>query len=253
MSYNFTLHIDPVQVDRTFKTLERNVPTSEFNPMVTRLEDLGIDEKQMILEPDLSIDKCHFFTPLKDYMKSKKLPDTTSIPCLYCTEPFTNQPLGIPIEYLYSYTVNTIERDGIKSSYNTSILTKTQMEKAQKNNDTIVYQDYFLVDGNFCSFPCIIAYLARHEQYYDIKEVKLLLKKMHKMLYSTDLTCVSAPNIRLLKKFGGHLSIKEFRQDYGQYKLAVNRTNPTFLETERPSLLVPTCRVFQYHGKKLSA
>ena len=50
---NFVLHIDPVKVDREFKTMERSISSSSFNPMVTKLEDLGIHEKSDIIEPDI--------------------------------------------------------------------------------------------------------------------------------------------------------------------------------------------------------
>ena len=84
----FVLNIDPVHVDREFKTMEKTITQNRFNPMVTRLEDLGIDEKQAVFEPDYTIDKKHFFVPLKEYITSKTLPLTTQIACLHCTEPF---------------------------------------------------------------------------------------------------------------------------------------------------------------------
>jgi len=251
----FSLNIDPVQVDRDFKTMEKTVTQQRFNPMVTRLEDLGIDEKQAIFEPDYTIDKKYFFVPLKEYITSKSLPSSTQIACLHCTESFNTPPLGIPVDFVPTYrrvqVVN--ERDGAITEYNHTLTEKElKILEDKGETDMIVYRNYFLVDGNFCSFPCMLSYIATYPNEYS--NVKPLMHKLHKVLYNKPMTCMSAPSIRLLKKFGGHLGINEFRtSSSNHYYPSVSRKQTLFTNESRPlTPMVPYCKMYQYHGNKLS-
>lgn len=260
MSTKFKLHVDPVQVDKDFKIMDKMEKTIEkqdtFNPMVTRLEDLGIDEKQVIVEPDVSIPSSHFylFYSLKDFTESKSLPTVSPYPCFHCTEPFMTPPLGIPMDYISSYYESTSfsEKDGSTVFYRKDICSKRDMEQAKKNKLTIVHRDYFRVDGNFCSFPCMIAYIQHHPS-SRYSNVGYLLKHMHVLLYKKPLEWIAAPDIRLLKKYGGHLTVAEFRSADGRkYIRSLNYHHVTFSDTDVLPLCVPSSLAFQYIGDKLT-
>ena len=77
----FTLHIDPVKMN-DHKLLER----PDFNPMVTKLEDLGIDSTQTNDNHSFlygNKDMCYFYTQCNDIVLNKQFPTSTNIPCFY--------------------------------------------------------------------------------------------------------------------------------------------------------------------------
>lgn len=239
----FTLHIDPVKVDREHKVLERSQMYGAFNPMVTKLEDLGIDEKQSGDTSFLFGDKAigYYYSQCCDHVTNKKMPSTTTIPCFYCTETFTTPALGIPIKFVPSFSVE----DGIQRKIHTS----EDMRRLQEQGRSIVKRDYYEVDGNFCSFPCMMTYISLHPGPYT--ESLQLMKRLHWKLYGCSFKVEWAPDIRLLKKYGGHMSIQEWRSEEGRKYIKTNNMNrPSFSNQEESSLLVPVSRLYRYHGQK---
>ena len=102
----------------------------------------------------------------------------TSLSCWWCTEPFSNLPIPVPVKY--------------------------------HENKANPEATYFLVNGVFCSPSCMLAYSFKR----DGKETlaRLLLKKC----YSLPVSKVErAPDYRTLKKFGGAYDIEEFRATGG--------------------------------------
>lgn len=122
----------------------------------------------------------------------KKLPGKTDICCFWCKHKFDNTPIGCPINY--------------------------------KN-------DIYYTDGVFCSFNCCLSYIFdnEHNNLYE-KSHKLLLH-IFKTLFNS-VIIKPAPSWRLLRSFGGHYSIEEFRNLF--YKIEyINNYN--FIKK------IPTC------------
>ncbi len=254
-SSKFVLNVDPVKVDREFKMMDKGQSFKTFNPMVTKLEDLGLNDEKISETIFSTIGELHYVTYYPDYVNSKSYPKTTAIPCFYCSEPFQNEPIGIPLNFIPSYykTHMVSRHDQSIISLNIQINSRSEMKKCEERHDTIVYRDYFQTEGNFCSFPCMLAFLSQHPE--DTNQHMLpLLKKYYTSLYGHQVPYNGdkAPDIRLLKKFGGHLTITEFRSHDGrQYRQSPNFVFPSFSETERPPLYVPSARMFCYRGTKL--
>jgi hypothetical protein len=105
----------------------------------------------------------------------KNLPKTTDIHCYWCSHQFNNQPLGCPIEY--------------------------------KTNA-------YTTDGIFCSFNCCLAHINNnpHNKMYEYSNV--LLHQIYFKLFGQDNTIKPASEWRLLEKYGGPLTIEEFRQAF---------------------------------------
>ena len=255
MTSKFVLHVDPVKVDRDFKMMDRGQSFHSFNPMVTKLEDLGLNDEKISETIFSSIGGLNYVTYYPDYMNNKSYPKTTPIPCFYCSEPFTAEPIGIPIHFVPSYYKTNVlsKHDQSSVNMNVQINSKLDMKKCEEKQENIVYRDYFQTEGNFCSFPCMLAFLSQHPK--DCNQHMIpLLKKYFTSLYGHHIQYngEKAPDIRLLKKFGGHLTITEFRsQDGRKYRESPNFLFPTFPENVRPSLYVPSAKMFCYHGTKL--
>ena len=99
-------------------------------------------------------------------------PSSSDLCCWHCTEPFEGQPVGIPIE---------CRSDGV-----------------------------ILCEGNFCSYGCALAHIfhsrASHREYNAKQLLCQVAREMHGMA-----AVMPAPPALLLSKFGGPLSIEEFR------------------------------------------
>jgi hypothetical protein len=254
-STKFKLHVDPVKIDKDFKTMERGVSYNGFNPMVTKLEDLGINDEKISDSIFSTFNDENYVSYYPDYVNSKKYPSITNIPCFYCTEPFTTKPIGIPISYVASYYKSHIisKVDHSKLTVHVTLYTKKELKKAEERKEDIVYQDYYITEGNFCSFHCMLAYLGKNKSEVT-NETMPLIKQMfydsngHNVEFITE----SAPDIRLLKKFGGHLSINEFRSSEGRkYIKTRNMSTFEYSEMERPDLCVPISYLYRYSGTKL--
>ena len=104
--------------------------------------------------------------------------------------------------------------------------------------------DTFEAEGIFCSFNCIISYLSEHVD-YRYKESFTLLGMLYRRIFGvvkkmTDIT--PAPSWKLLKDYGGFMSIDEFRkclqrvdfrtlhQALKKEKLKLQTTSELFLE-----------------------
>lgn len=109
-------------------------------------------------------------------------PESSSLCCWHCTEPFSSQPIGIPIE---------------------------------------VRDDRIICDGNFCSYSCALAHTfsagASHREY----KTKQLLTQVASEVHGID-DVVAAPPRLTLSKFGGPLSIEEFRGTRATHSVVVN-------------------------------
>lgn len=254
----FILKVDPVKVDREFKMIERSRDRmNSFNPMVTKLEDLGLtDHTRSHQSPYIEIKDISLtiFTHLNDYLEQKSIPYHTDVCCFHCTEAFQTPPMGIPIEFVPSYYTSTFksEKDDSVIVMKNTIHSTKEFAKMMNIDDKMVFKrDYFEVDGNFCSFPCMIAYYKNNQGRIEYKNSKGLMERLHKRLYNKPLVWRCAPDIRLLKKFGGHLSIDEFRSAEGSlYSIHVGLNRVRFSDTEERSTMVPVTKLYTYHGTK---
>ena len=71
------------------------------------------------------------------------------------------------------------------------------------------------MDGIFCSFNCVLAFINdnKHDSLY--RESITLLNYFYKTIFGTlPKIFLPAPHWRLLKEYGGHLDIAEFRKSF---------------------------------------
>ena len=123
--------------------------------------------------------------------KDKKLPEHTNVACYWCTENFSCRPVGLPIRY---------------------------------------ENDIFYVDGCFCSPECAAAYNFDNLNSSDIWERYGLLNLLYiKIIGNKQITIKLAPPRRTLKKFGGFLTIEEFRKMNDNYYKQFNVVYPPMI------------------------
>ncbi len=133
--------------------------------------------------------------------------DKTNRWCWWCQHAFDSPPWGCPLRInavidTYSY-VSSIS----KTKY-------TLREKKQNNIET--NECAYITDGMFCSVNCCSAWADAHKKDPDYDKASFLIYKMYNQVRGLDGVSVPppAPHWRLLEKFGGYLSIHQFRGDF---------------------------------------
>ena len=135
---------------------------------------------------------------MHDYLMYGPLPIRTDLNCWWCRHPFKTSPLGVPIRY-----------------------------EAKKE------EDYFETDGVFCSFPCCLAYIYDNPKTPLYREADVHLHHLYYKIYGKYRKIEPAPTWKILKDYGGHLSIREFRENFTDmiYTITLNVKRPYMFTT----------------------
>ena len=154
-------------------------------------------------------------------MINKDLPKQTNINCFWCRHSFTTHPIGCPIRYINpsiekSY-ISHITKDKYYMKENiTPSKLKNILSQEETHFEIIPFvNDYYLTDGIFCSFNCVLAFIKdnNHDIFY--RESRSLLHSLYESLIGFPITkIVPSPHWRLLKEYGGHLTIEEYRNSF---------------------------------------
>lgn len=144
-----------------------------------------------------------YWANMVDVTENGPLPINTSKPCWWCRHPFYTTPIGCPLRY-YPHS----ENNPLQKRF------EEKMKEANYKNST---NDFFETEGLFCSFPCCKAYIISQKSNVKYKESCPLLTLLYKNLMDNSSTIFpEAPHWSILKDYGGHLSIEEFRASFGQ-------------------------------------
>lgn len=119
----------------------------------------------------------------------KRLPNKCSLCCHWCRHEFSSTPIGCPL----------------------------------KKNKKV-----YIVDGIYCSFNCVLAFIDSTSNYI-YNDSYRLLSVMYNDLFNTNIdTVLKAPSWKLLTNYGGNKSIEEFRSDFN--KIEYNDINNFLIE-----------------------
>lgn len=138
--------------------------------------------------------------------------------CFWCRHPFETQPIGCPIKYISSTAVKSYYSEISKDMY--TIKEDIPASRRQTINDpriNINVREYYETDGIFCSFNCCKSYIEnnKHNKMYN-HSLNLLMKMYNEMLGTTNSVIDEAPHWRLLREYGGHMSITDFRASFNK-------------------------------------
>ena len=78
-----------------------------------------------------------------------------------------------------------------------------------------IKKNYIEVYGNFCSFSCTLKYINIYFKYDNNKRCQIInnLKHLYNEYYNKDIEIINeAPDKELLNKFGGPLSIEDYKK-----------------------------------------
>jgi hypothetical protein len=198
-----TLHLDNILDLLTSVYFHKNVKNSKRNEQVVNYEDEDTSdfpqtilqsniEKRYLLE-DLTKEESNCYFCVNDSKYWCTFNDTTQLQkgrgflCWHDCHVFNTVPIGCPLK---------------------------RLENGK-----------FLTTGVFCSFPCIKKFLKRRLNKAKYKDSQTLLTLLYLILNGEIGEIPLAPSRKQLKKFGGHLTIKEFRASFGKLEYISHNNN----------------------------
>lgn len=177
--------------------IDMKIKPQGIQPVVTNIANNDVfdrfNQKNIEYSESLTSDKnksISIFTEFSDANKNNSWPSKTNIDCLWCCFSFTNAPYGIPIRKI---------------------------------------QDKYQMFGNFCSPSCAASYIF--EMKYLNEAEKLASYSMLNYLYKDPNSegINFAPSKLCLKKFGGRLSIEQYRNIISFKKKELNVLIPPLM------------------------
>lgn len=208
--YNFTLkHINHQNlIDRynLFYAKDEKTPGG-----VTRINELS-DKKEVSMAINLDIKNITMY----DYLSQDAFPKTTNLSCFWCRNPFETIPIGCPIKYFSPQIEKVYYSEIHKDNY--TILHNIQ---EKKQTDIKKTESYYETDGIFCSFNCCISFIQDNPKNPLYSFSQSLLSKVYLDIFGkVPENIVPAPHWRMLKSYGGSLTIQEFRENSMRLDLA---------------------------------
>ena len=83
-------------------------------------------------------------------------------------------------------------------------------------------KEYYITDGIFCSFNCCLAFIKDNWYNSMYSNSETLLNQIYNKLFNNTQKFLEAPSWRLLKDYGGGLTIQEFRQSFNKIEYIDN-------------------------------
>jgi hypothetical protein len=192
---------DDFKIESTNDTLVNTFkPYEPYEAYENTFHTLDDKKKEESVDFDLDLTELKL---LPELYSSKSWPEKTNIHCWWCCYSFNSIPIPLP--------------------------RKTNNIKSLNPNDKDV--ENFEVKGCFCSFNCALAY----SNTYDYKNLQYLVLYFFKRIYKLNNPSYSkefirnfsikpAPPKEILEKFGGSVSILEYRKSFD------NSTNYRIIE-----------------------
>lgn len=183
---------------------------------------------------------------MKDVILNKELPVKTDIHCFWCRHNFSSRPIGCPITFKNTRLYKKYYSEITKNNYclQETISTKQLEDSKDSKNDNyysleIQPSNYYLTDGIFCSFNCCFAFIDFNKLNPLYSQSLNLLKKMYYDLFPNyDISLMKAPHWRLLKDYGGELSIEEFRKNFYKVEYIENSDFTTIFPHQKSMGLI---------------
>jgi len=165
---------------------------------------------------------------MKNYLSGDVIPLKYSGNCFNCHHTFPGQPISCPIEYvpstmtkIFFSTIIGVEQK-IKREL-TAIESRNYVSKGilpiDKDNGSsnikVDLNDYYNSDGFFCSLECCFNFIKENKKNPLYKNSEVLLYDLAEDYFGDRPNYINrAPNFRLLSKYGGNLSIEEYRRGF---------------------------------------
>lgn len=155
--------------------------------------------------------------------------------CFWCKHSFQSDPIGCPIRYVSNKGIKTYYSEISKDKYiikenitehKKNLLTSQSnfiFIPIKSNNSNITFEEnsHYVTDGIFCSFNCCKAFINDNNHISMYEHSNFLLTKLYNeftnFLKKDAVKNINpSPHWRLLKVYGGHLTINQFRESFNK-------------------------------------
>lgn len=214
--------IDTSKIDKKYgiginaKLKEENFRETLIPENVTFIDKLTPVQKQNFFIPFIDESRKHCVTMI-DSISKKEIQASY---CYWCRNGFSSIPIGCPIRFVNNKVVLKHTSEITNENYYIvhQVSNTTDINK-KLNNSKIIYNNYYETDGCFCSFNCCLSFIYDNIHNSMYSNSKYLLMKMYSEIFETDklLKFHPAPSWRLLREYGGFMTINEFRDSLTNY------------------------------------
>lgn len=201
--YNMNIVLDDDGKLKTTKLTDLDKPTVQKNT-----------EFLSFLDESKKSHKCTL--SMIDIGSGLNVRELTTYNCFWDRNPIDGKPIGCPINYIPKQIQKTFYSQVSKDTYliRENVMGET---KVIDGNLSVVREPYYETDGVFCGFECCLAFILenKHNRMYDMSQ--MLLTKMYNEINNTKaMTITPASNWRVLKEYGGHITIEKLRSNFGK-------------------------------------
>jgi hypothetical protein len=229
--WNFTLKdINTETVDKRFNiSIVSNIDKVPENPPqnTTRIVDLvsNRSKTEIVSFIDEAKKPHRCIVSMIDFHTNKDLTNNNihEYFCFWCKSkiPPSFTPLGCPIHYHPIQAIKTYYSEISKDTYTIKENVTNRRYKIIKDGSdprlSISQKEHFLTDGVFCSFNCCMAFIKDNDCDSFYNKSEMLLLKMYNDMYPDNIPQIQkAPHWRTLHKFGGNLTIEQFRNSFNK-------------------------------------
>lgn len=225
--------IEPLEIDAKYgfyvpaeKTPLWGIATKpNKTEMRTKITDLSQKNKEQqafsFLDESKKEHSC--ILTMINHLDNNILPDKTPIHCFWDRHSFEYRPIGCPIQYVPNRIVKNYYSEITKDNYTLrENISKTQFlqndEYYKDTNIELHQRNFYVTDGVFCSFNCCLAFIrANHSNPLYAYSENLLSNLYVECFGSSAEPITPAPSWRILKSYGGSISIDEYRKSF--YKI----------------------------------
>jgi len=167
---------------------------------------------------------------MRDLIANERLPITTQLCCWWCRHSFSSTPIGCPIAFVPGKVTKAYHSEITKDRYsitdNITKFRKSILDILMDEHESVFeiknnHDEYFIVDGVFCSFNCCMAHIKNCYFQSSYSESEQLLYHLYSKVFSDEqadsldeIIIKQAPHWRLLRDYGGPLTIEEFRESF---------------------------------------
>lgn len=211
------------QIAEIYKNKKSSDDIPNTQKQKSQVVDVHISNDNIYSYVDDSKKKHDCMFTMKDYLSKKEL-NSKNLNCFWCRHKFRSTPIGAPIEYVSNRIHKQYLNEYTKSSYAfsehfTNEKLNISSHNHNKNNFKVEKEkrDFYYVDGVFCSFNCTKAFIMENKKNSLYSNSISLLHKIYLDLFpDMKLEIIPAPSWRLLKEYGGDLTIEEFRKNFNK-------------------------------------
>ncbi len=191
---------------------------------------------------------------MQDLIANERLPASTTTCCWWCRHNFTTTPIGCPVSFVPGKVTKTYHSEITKDKYsitdNISKFRKSILELLMKDHESVFqikenHEEFFIMDGIFCSFNCCLAYIEDSYTENIYKDSSSLLYCLYQKIFEganiEDVILKPAPHWRLLRSYGGNMSIEEFRKSFKTVE---------YIDLDDHVFRMPQCRILGHVFEK---